>query len=119
MKCLDSCGFNQKPDNIVVLKQHLIDCSTTGAISHLPEKPQITWKDGEFVVVQKTTKKDRVFDIEFQSREVVELTDRMVKEPTPPSKPKISRGKIDTNSKKNSTNIPEAEIEKNSEVFGD
>jgi hypothetical protein len=119
MKCLDSCGYNQKPDNILVLKQHLIDCATTGAISHLKDKPSIIWKDGEFVVTTKTAKKDRVFDIDFQSREVVELDDRLIKTPAALSKPKVTRGKLNGTGKKNSTNIPEEDIEKNSDLFGD
>lgn len=49
MKCL--CGFKQKPDNIVILKHHLEDCLTTGALKEMHPEPHVVWRSNEFTVV--------------------------------------------------------------------
>lgn len=48
MKCL--CGFEQKPDNIIILKHHLEDCLTTGALKDMYPEPHVVWRNGFSVV---------------------------------------------------------------------
>ena len=79
MRCIEACGYNTKPDNLNLLKAHLEECLAKGACKTLKKNPSVVWKDGEFVVVEKTTKKDRVFPIELAKRESVELTPELIK----------------------------------------
>lgn len=48
MKCL--CGYNQKPDNVRILKAHLEDCLTTGALKDMHPAPVVIWRNGLRVV---------------------------------------------------------------------
>lgn len=65
MKCVIECGYQQKPDNLEVLSKHLEQCLISGACSTLEKGPYVIWKDGEFSVVSKVTKKDRIFPTPF------------------------------------------------------
>jgi hypothetical protein len=65
MKCLIECGYEQKPDNLEVLTKHLQQCVTSGACSSLETAPYVIWKNGEFSVVTKVTKKDTIFPTLF------------------------------------------------------
>jgi hypothetical protein len=99
MKCLDECGFHERPDNIPRLQRHLEECRATGASSRLSTEPTIIWKDGEFTVVAEATKKDNVFDIPIPKREAVELDESKIKTAADVaraliSSPNITRGSI-------------------------
>lgn len=48
MKCL--CGYNQKPDNVKILRAHLEDCLTTGALKDMHPAPVVIWRNGLRVV---------------------------------------------------------------------
>ena len=79
MKCLDECGYQQKPDNLDTLVRHIEECLAEGACQRLKKDPFVIWSDGEFAVVEKVTKKDRVFPITLIKKEPIELTEDMVK----------------------------------------
>jgi len=82
MKCIEDCGYKSKPDNLDVLKSHLEECLRSGASRRLKKDPVIIWKDGEFTVAEKATKKDRVFNVELVKKEPIQLTDDMIKKPS-------------------------------------
>lgn len=65
MKCLNECGYQQKPDNLTVLTKHLEQCLSSGACKGLENGPFVIWKDDEFSVVDKVTKKDKIFPTPF------------------------------------------------------
>jgi hypothetical protein len=50
MKCL--CGYNQRPDNVKILKAHLEDCLTTGDLKDMLPLPIVTWR-GQLCVVEE------------------------------------------------------------------
>jgi hypothetical protein len=79
MRCIDGCGYHQKPDNLDALVRHLEDCLARGACQRLKKDPFVVWKDGGFAVVEKVTKKDRVFPITLIKKEAIELTKDMIK----------------------------------------
>ena len=82
MKCLEDCGYRAKPDNLDILKAHLEECLRSGASRRLKKDPLIIWKDGEFTVAEKATKKDRVFDVQLIKKEPIKLTEDMIKTPS-------------------------------------
>jgi hypothetical protein len=79
MKCIEGCGYEQKPDNLDTLARHVEECLAEGVCQRLTSDPFVIWKDGGFAVVEKVTKKDRVFPITLIKKEPVELTDDMIK----------------------------------------
>lgn len=79
MKCIDGCGYQQKPDNLNSLVRHIEECLTEGVCQRLKKDPFVIWKDGEFSVVEKVTKKDRVFSINLIKKETINLTENMIK----------------------------------------
>lgn len=79
MKCIPSCGYNLKPDNINTLTRHIEECMSEGACRKLPDTPKVIWKDGEFTVVSKVGKKDTVFEINLIEKKAIELTPRQIK----------------------------------------
>jgi hypothetical protein len=81
MKCLPECGFAQKPDNLPRLTRHLEECLFDGACSSLKTDPFIIWKDGEFTVSKKKTKKDRVFEVTLVRKVAIALTESQIKTP--------------------------------------
>jgi hypothetical protein len=81
MKCIPECGFAQKPDNLPKLTRHLEDCLFTGPCSTLKTEPFIIWKDGEFTISKKKTKKDMVFEVNLIRKVAVELKDNQIKTP--------------------------------------
>ena len=96
MKCIPSCGYSEKPDNLKRLTRHLEDCLSTGACSRLPKDPFVIWKDGEFTVATKKTKKDRVFDVVLVKKEALELKPTQIKTPSEyRKKPEITQGTIE------------------------
>jgi len=82
MKCIEDCGYRAKPDNLDILKSHLEECLRSGASRGLKKDPVIIWKDGEFTVAEKATKKDRVFDVQLTKKEPVKLTEDLIKKPS-------------------------------------
>lgn len=60
MKCL--CGFQQKPDNVRILKAHLEDCLTTGALKDLFPEPYVVWRQ-EFRVVKELENEEAPIDL--------------------------------------------------------
>lgn len=60
MKCL--CGFTQKPDNIVILKHHLEDCLTTGALKDMYPEPHVVWRS-EFTVVAELAEDETALEL--------------------------------------------------------
>lgn len=82
MKCIPSCGYSEKPDNLNRLVRHLEDCLSTGASKRLKKDPYIIWKDGEFTVSEKKTKKDRVFDVQLKRKVALELKETQIKRVT-------------------------------------
>jgi hypothetical protein len=81
MKCIDGCGYNQKPDNLDTLARHIEECLVDGVCQKLKKDPYVVWKDGEFSVVEKVTKKDKIFPITLIKKEAIELTEDMIKTP--------------------------------------
>ena len=79
MKCIESCGYQTKPDNINTLKAHLEDCLANGACKGLKKEPTIVWRDGEFAVVEKVGKKEQVFAVSLIKKKPVELTPDKIK----------------------------------------
>lgn len=79
MRCIDGCGYHQKPDNLDTLVRHIEECLAEGACQRLKKDPLVIWKDGGFAVVEKATKKDRIFPITLIKKEAIELTDAMIK----------------------------------------
>lgn len=79
MKCIDGCGYHQKPDNLDTLVKHIEECLVEGACQRLKKDPLVIWKDGGFAVVEKATKKDRVFPINLVKKEAIKLTEDMIK----------------------------------------
>jgi hypothetical protein len=79
MRCIDECGYKQKPDNLEILTRHIEECLAYGACQRLTKDPFVIWKDGEFAVVKKVTKKDKIFPITLIKKEAVELTEDMIK----------------------------------------
>lgn len=59
MKCL--CGFQQKPDNLEILKNHVRACKK---IQKSEEKVFAVWRDAEFTIVLKTEKNEKTFPLE-------------------------------------------------------
>lgn len=99
MKCIDACGYQEMPNNITRLQRHLASCLLNGAASTLKKEPKIVWKDGQFVVAVKTTKKDRVFDFDIQKNKAAELTPDKIKTAADIAQaaaggPNVSAGKI-------------------------
>ena len=82
MKCIPSCGYSEKPDNLTKLTRHLEDCLDHGACSKLKKDPFIVWKDGEFTVSPKVTKKDRVFEVSLKKKETLKLKETQIKKVT-------------------------------------
>jgi len=60
MKCL--CGFQQKPDNVRILKSHLEDCLTTGALKDMFPLPYVVWRQ-EFKVVEELQSEEAAIDL--------------------------------------------------------
>ena len=79
MRCIDGCGYQQKPDNLDTLARHIEECLVEGACQRLKKDPFVVWKDGGFAVVEKVTKKDRIFPITLIKKEAIELTEDMIK----------------------------------------
>ena len=79
MKCIPECGFNEKPDNITKLTRHLEECLDSGPCSKLKKEPFVIWKDGEFTVSQKKTKKDMSFEIDLVRKEKIQLKPTQIK----------------------------------------
>jgi ferredoxin len=79
MRCIDECGYHQKPDNLDTLVRHIEECLAKGACQRLAKDPFVIWKDGGFAVVEKVTKKDRIFPITLIKKEAIELTEDMIK----------------------------------------
>jgi hypothetical protein len=79
MRCIDGCGYQQKPDNLDTLVRHIEECLVEGACQRLKKDPFVIWKDGGFAVVEKVTKKDRIFPITLIKKEPIELTEDMIK----------------------------------------
>ena len=79
MKCISSCGYKVKPDNLNVLTRHLEECLAEGACRSLSEDPKVIWKDNEFTVVTKVGKKDTVFPISLVKKVAIELTEKQIK----------------------------------------
>ena len=99
MKCIDACGYQEMPNNITRLQRHLASCLVNGPASKLKKEPKIIWKDGQFVVAVKTTKKDRVFEFDVQKNKPAELTPDKIKTgadiaKAKVGKPNVSAGKI-------------------------
>lgn len=99
MKCIESCGYSHKPDNTALLTNHVNDCLTDGACSHLTTNPVVVWRGGEFVVVETPEEGERIFDnFHFHKKTAIELTERLIKTEKDlyVEKPQVSMGKIDT-----------------------
>lgn len=79
MRCIDGCGYQQKPDNLDTLVRHIEECLAEGACQRLKGDPFVIWKDGGFVVVERVTKKDRVFPITLIKKIAIKLTDDLIK----------------------------------------
>lgn len=61
MRCL--CGFQQKPDNLVILKHHLEDCLTTGALKDMYPEPHVAWRNREFAVVAELSEGEEPMEL--------------------------------------------------------
>ena len=55
MKC-EFCSWSQKPDNMPAVKTHVES-------HHKGMDPLVVWRNGEFVVAKKVTKKETLFDV--------------------------------------------------------
>lgn len=62
MKCLDTCGWQEMPNNMVHLKRHLEACNINGAWSREKINPIVVWRDGGFAAVLKPKKNERIFE---------------------------------------------------------
>jgi hypothetical protein len=79
MRCIDECGYKQKPDNLEILTRHIEECLAYGACQRLTKDPSVVWRDGEFAVVEEPNKSDTYFPITLIKKEPVELTEDMIK----------------------------------------
>jgi hypothetical protein len=76
MKCL--CGFQQRPDNAKILKAHLEDCLTTGALKDMLPLPVVTWR-GELRVVEELQEGEVVLDMGIEIKRAAAGVTRMEK----------------------------------------
>jgi len=79
MKCISSCGYSHKPDNLTLLVRHIEDCMANGYCKALTEDPQVIWQDGEFTVVPHLSASingvnPTVFEINLIKKVPVKLT---------------------------------------------
>jgi len=79
MKCISSCGYSHKPDNLTLLTRHIEDCMANGYCKALTEDPKVVWQDGEFTVVphlsaSKENASIPVFEIKLIKKAPVKLT---------------------------------------------
>jgi hypothetical protein len=115
MRCIDDCGYKQKPDNLEILTRHIEECLAYGACQRLTKDPSVVWRDGEFAVVEEPSKSDTSFPITLIKKEAVELTEDMIK-----TLEELNRAKArgldtsmvtTTNGKKPTTNVIKANLE--------
>lgn len=111
MKCIPECGYKEKPDNLPRLTRHLGECLDHGACKKLEKDPAVIWKDGEFTVVKKTTKKDRVFEVKVIKKEKLQLTDAQIKTQADyVKKPQVTQGGVSDNLTKPAAKRLKAEL---------
>lgn len=103
MKCVETCGFDQKPDSLELLVRHVESCSNAAPVSD----KMVVWRGGEFVVVSDLGEDEvAIENVSFKSyedapiakalvvvqpaqslgileEEVVVVEDTVVEEPTP------------------------------------
>ena len=60
MKCL--CGFNQRPDSVVVLKKHIEDCMLTGILADMTPDPVVVWRNRELTVTKSPDEDEATMD---------------------------------------------------------
>lgn len=61
MKCLSECGFNEMPNNAVILRRHMEVCSNDGPLKSV-ESPDVVWREGEFVVVRQAEEGEQTYN---------------------------------------------------------
>ena len=79
MKCIEDCGYQQRPDNIDVLKAHLEDCLANGACRRYEQEPKIVWRDGQFAVAFDAKKDERVFAVNLVRKKPMTLGPEKIK----------------------------------------
>lgn len=75
MKC--PCGFNERPDNITKLRDHLVYCQKKGNIPPVKKGYLIVWRDGELTITDKKKAKETVFETELPEGKTPGLTTKV------------------------------------------